>query len=286
MAFQLPRAGPGRERQPPCRAKAAEDSGRGDLYKTWTVPAKVEQTLSGALRLGQELQDLRRAHITLQEAHMQLRYEHTALQEHYAAGGPHATLHEALDDSESCVDGVTDLDSVAYAARETKDYQVRGMLQKLTHVSEPLEHQTRPNVSHPPREYKNARAAPLWASPSHRRRRSQSVTSLRECESIGNVTGSTACAAGVDAPTASIPVGTTFGPSGSNSAASLRHLSTAGRMALTSNTPMTDVARISGRPGTSERAAMRDALSELLAGAGGSQRRPDDRTFGARCRSH
>merc|ERR1712226_78517 len=56
----------------------------------------------------------------------------------------------------------------------------------------------------------------------------------------------------VDAPTAAIPVGPTLGLSGSASAASLRHLSTAGRMTLTAGSPIIDVAR---RPGTSERAA-------------------------------
>jgi len=72
--------------------KAAEDSGRGDLYKTWTVPGKIEQTLCGALRLGEELQELRRAHITLHEAHMQLRCEHTALQ----ARAANQTLRQPL----------------------------------------------------------------------------------------------------------------------------------------------------------------------------------------------
>lgn len=232
---------------------------------------------------------------------MQLRSEHTALQERAATQTTPLT-HDSLarlPSRESIASRLPSRESwsTRLPSRESKDYQVRGMLQKLTHFSEPLE-QPIPNVSRPrfepfinafpPAPAQNAfplapaqnafppAPAPLLASPL-KQKRSQSVTSLSSGSIIG---GGAVCAPGVVAPSVTV--------SGTNSAASLRHLPAAGRMTLSSNTPMTDVDRIPARrPGTSERAAVRDALSELLAGAGGSQRRPEAAsTFAARCRSH
>jgi hypothetical protein len=268
--------------------KAAEDCGRGELYKKWPVPAKIEQTLSGAISLGHELQELRRAHITLQESHMQLRCEHVSLKER--ATGPSTSLtnrsHEALDGSALRTDGAAKIDVACSNTLESKDYQVRGMLQKLTNTlsSDPLEYQSRLNLGQPTRErVNNARPAHLIA-PLQKERGSQSVT-FRECESSGSGYGGVA-----RAPGAGMEHGTTSGLSGSSSALNLRHLSTAGHMTLTycaSNPSLTNnTAQIPPRPetGTKRRAAMRDALSELLAGASGSQQ--GARQFGARCWSH
>merc|ERR1712110_5021 len=101
-------------------------------------------------------------------------------------------------------DGLTKINATRLPSRESKDYQVRGMLQKLTHVTDPLDHQPRTNASMPPRECLN-NSTSLWASPSQRR--SQSVTSLRERVSGGSAAGAIMCAPGVAAPTAAIPVG-------------------------------------------------------------------------------
>jgi hypothetical protein len=253
------------------------------------LPEKIEQTLTGALRLGQELQDLRRAHMSLQEAHMQLRSDHALLQELVAGAGKHSAVAQPVSDSL--------LPSARLPSREAKDYQVRGMLQKLTQDYQVSSDQMPSDYQ--AKSSQQLQLAPLWATlpppASPKQRRSQSVSVLntkKDLEPFGSM------ATGIGAPLSTIPINSMFGPSGG---AGGTQLSSVGRMTIAQNPSTSSLAAMPsampqlptsadgarfprGRPGTSERAAVRDALSELLYGGLGVHQ-PRDR-LGTRCRSH